>query len=281
MAEDLRGNAITEANVSGSKGLFLVFPRDKRPDRFAIREFVACRPNVAVSHDPSGDPPPQLVTEDGETVRQRARADDACDELVWLELVRDGLVFDLSGLSPGASVRFPVAEHRFDFPEMPTAEHYEVLHLAPGHHLAGGERTMPVAKGLLALARDLADHFEDIAGVIWPPSSSAIGHRFFESVVTVWLEGGPFPALGLTAFSQSVDGALQSEGLEFWIGQELRIEPALVSDKVAATRLGVRLVNQLVLIGGIENSERVVAPDGSRLVLRTSRNGRFVRVWRE
>lgn len=258
-----------------------MFPRDKRPDRLSILEFVACRPNVSVSHDPSRDSHPQLATEDGETVQQRDRAGKVCDELVWVELVRDGLAFDLSGLSPGASVRFPTTQHRFDFADMPTSAHYEVLHLTPGHHLAGGERTMPVAKGLLALARDLADQFEDLAGVIWPPSSSAIGHRFFESVVTAWLDGGPFPALGLTAFSEGVDGALQTEGLEFWIGQELRIEPALVVDKVAATRLGVRLVNQLVLIGGIEDSERVVAPDGSRLVLRTSRNGRFVRVWRE
>jgi len=164
---------------------------------------------------------------------------------------------------------------------MPTGSRYEALQLAPGHHLAGGERTMPVARGLVTLARDLVVHFDDVEAVIWPPSSSAIGHQFFESVVTAWLEGGPFPALGLTAFRETIDGALQSEGLDFWIGQELRIEPPLVSDKVAATRLGVRLANQLILVGGIEGSERVVAPDNSSLVMRTSRNGRFVRVWRE
>jgi hypothetical protein len=278
----MRGSAITQANVSGTKGLFLLFHRGKRPDRLAIREFVACRPDLFVSHDPAGDVVPHLVASDGETVaQQRPATENTTSELVWLELLRDGLVFDLSGLAPGAAVRFPVPEHLFDLDETPSTERYDVLHLAPGHHLAGGERTMPVAKALFGLARDFVDHFEDIAGVVWPPASSAIGQRFFESVVSAWLQDGPFPALGLVAFAESIDGALQSEGLDFWIGQELRIEPALVADKVAATRLGVRLVNQLVLIGGIESSERAVAPDGSRLVMRTSRNGRFVRVWRE
>lgn len=223
-----------------------------------------------------------LASEDGETVTRKGRtAGNSCEELLWVELVRDGLAFDLSGLSPGASARFPEPQHRFDLDTMPTASRYDVLQLAPGHHLAGGERSMPVARGLVGLARDLIDHFDELKAVIWPPSASAIGHQFFESVVTAWLEGGPFPALGLTAFRETIDGALQSEGLDFWIGQELRIEPPLGADKVAATRLAVRLVNQLILVGGIEASERVIAPDGSRLVMRTSRNGRFVRVWRE
>lgn len=277
-----RAWAITESSVSGTKGLFLLFERGKRPDRLAVREFAACHPNVSLSHDPSSDNPIHLVRSDGDTVvREGEGPGSAIGELAWVELVRDGLAFDLVGLAPGEGVQFPEPQHRFDLDSLPTASRFEVLHLAPGHHLAGGERTLPVARGLIALARDLVDHFDHLEAVIWPPSTSAIGHQFFESVVTAWLEGGPFPALGLTAFRETIDGALQSEGLDFWIGQELRIEPPLVSDKVAATRLAVRLVNQLILVGGIESSERVIAPDGSRLVLRTSRNGRFVRVFRE
>lgn len=140
---------------------------------------------------------------------------------------------------------------------------------------------MPVVKAMIALARDLVHHFDSLEAVVWPASRSAIGRRFFESVTTAWLDGGPFPALGLTAFRETIDGAMQSTGLDFWIGQELRIEPPLSSDKVAATRLGVRLVNQLIAVGGIEGDERIVAPDGTRLLLRTSRNGRFIRVSRE
>ncbi|BDI61007.1 hypothetical protein [Qipengyuania nanhaisediminis] len=201
--------------------------------------------------------------------------------MVWLELLRDGLVFDLCGLAPGPSTAFPSADNRFDLDELPGAARHDALQLTPGPHLAGGERTLPVVKSMIGLARDIAHHFDGLTAVVWPPSASAIGRRFFDSVATAWLQGGPFPALGLTAFRETLDGALQSVGLDYWIGQELRIEPPLSSDKLAATRLAVRLVNQLVLVGGLDGDERIVAPDGTRLLMRISRNGRFVRVARE
>ena len=261
--------------------MFLLFARGKRPDRSAIREFVAQERWVTISHDPLEGGGLHLVSDEGETLQSSATTTTPADDLVWVELLRDGLTFDLCGLFPGGASTFASVEHRFDLEQLPGAAHYEALHLAPGHHLAGGERTMPVVKAMIALARDLVHHFDTLEAVVWPASQSAIGRRFFESVTTAWLDGGPFPALGLTAFRETIDGALQSTGLDFWIGQELRIEPPLSSEKVAATRLGVRLVNQLIAVGGIEGDERIIAPDGSRLLLRTSRNGRFIRVSRE
>lgn len=247
-----------------------------------MREFAACHPNVAISHDPDDGSSLNLVTPEADGVNQTGETlADVRQKRVWIEFVRDGLTFDITGLSPGLSADFPQILHRFDLKKIPEQSDYEVLHLTPGHHLAGGEQLIPIAQSLLRLARDLVDHFDELDCVVWPPAASAIGHQFFESIVTAWLDGGPFPALGLTAFHETVDGALQSEGLDFWIGQEVRIEPPLSADKVTATRLGVRLINQLVLVGGIDQSERVVAPDGTNLVMRTSRNGKFVRVWRE
>ena len=136
-------------------------------------------------------------------------------------------------------------------------------------------------RGLLALSRDIIAHFEHAMVACWLPCQSAVGRRFFDSTVTAWLEGGPFPALGLTAFTDESDGSLASVGLSHFIDQELRIEPDLASDKLAATRLGLRLINQLVLVGGIDESERIIGPDGSRLHLRPSRNGKYVKVSRE
>lgn len=262
--------------------MFLLFGRGKRPDHRAIKEFVACNPRVTISHDPCDAAPSFHADNDEDGLDQAGDTmANARNDQGWLELLRDGLTFDLAGLAPGEGKPFPPVSHRFDLSQLPSAETHEVLQLAPGHHLAGGERMMPIAKGLLGLARDLVDHFDELDGVIWPASMSAIGHQFFESVITAWLDGGPFPALGLTAFHETADGALQSEGLDFWINQEVRIEPPLAHDKIAATRLGVRLINQLVLVGGVDSSERVVAPDGTGLVMRPSRNGKFVRVWRE
>ena len=148
-----------------------------------------------------------------------------------------------------------------------------------GAHLAGSGNSLPVLRGMLGLARDLVEHFEQISTVVWPPSASAIGRRFFESTTTAWLDGGAFPVLGLTAFKETIDGGLESIGLEFLIGQELRIEPALTGDKVAATRLGVRLINQLVLSGKILQSEQIIAPDGRELRIAPSQNGRYARLW--
>lgn len=241
--------------------------------------FLSRQHAVRLSHDPAADRAAGLLVAQGEGAAPASGADAQAQE--WLELLRDGLTFDLRGLSPGAQSAAPMIAHRFDFPLAAGQESLEALTIATGPHLAGGERSMPVLRGMLGLARDLTQHFEDLVAVVWAPSASIIGRRFFESVITAWLEGGAFPALGLTAFEQTADGALQTVGLSFWIGQELRIEPPLTADKVAATRLGVRLVNQLVIVGGVEESERIIAPDGTRLVMRPSRNGDFIRVWRE
>lgn len=199
----------------------------------------------------------------------------------WIELLCDGLTFDLAGLAPGSASVFPVIEHCFDFTEIPAPATCDALSIRPGPHLTAGGRSLPVVRAMLALARDLTLCFDDIIALCWSPSRSVMGRQFFETVVTAWLDGGPFPALGLTAFAQTDDGALQSVGLDFWIGQELRIEPPLSNDRVAATRLGIRLVNQLVLGGAITADERILAPDGARLVLRPARDRSVIGVWRE
>ena len=245
-----------------------MFAKGKRPDRDAIAVFAARQQLVTLSH----------VLQSGDTEHAGTGWHG---QQIWTELLREGLTFDLSGLAPGPAVAFPIIEHRFDLAETPSSERFDALAIAPGPHLASGRRSMPVIRGMLALACDLIRHFDDLAAVGWGPSRSAIGRRFFESVASAWLDGGPFPALGLTAFSETPDGAVQSEGLKFWTGQELRIEPPLSADKVAATRLGIRLVNQLVLAGGLETDEWIIAPDGSRLVLRPSGDRDLISVWRE
>lgn len=256
-------------------GLFLLFPKGGRPDDSELRNFAADQRSVSITHDPRD-------AGDNRIANGHAAHDDAMvSQLHWVEVLREGLTFDLIGLAPGEAASFPETRHWFDLEKPPAPPAYEALQVIPGQHLAGGEKSIPVVKGLVGLARDCVHHFDELAAVVWPQSASAIGRRYFESISTAWLDGGAFPALGLTAFNETNEGALQSEGLDFWIGQELRIEPPISSDKAAATRLGVRLINQLVLVGGVNESERVVAPDGTQLVMRPSRNGQFVQVWRE
>ncbi len=279
-----RVSAIATSNVQQDKwpesdhGIFLLFASGKRPDRGAIHRFAASHITAKVSYDPQAEPPLEF-TEDGSAPQSLTECKP--EQLVWLELLRDGMVFDLQGLKPSGEVELPTVDHRFDFDHSRTFAMYEAVRLIPGEHLIAGANTVPVIRCLISLARDLVHEFEDIEAVVWPPSQSVIGRRFFESISTAWLDGGAFPALGLTSFRETVDGGLQSVGLDYLIGQELRIEPSLAAERVEATRLGIRLVNQLILVGGIDESERVTAPDGTRLILRPSRNGNFVRVWSE
>ncbi|MFM7377315.1 MAG: hypothetical protein ACKO1O_04165 [Erythrobacter sp.] len=226
-----------------------------------------------MSHDPVS----------GHTADTPLAGDEAVwpGQLAWIELLRDGLTFDLSGLAPGPASAFPALAHRFDLPALPSPDDYEAMVLRPGPHLAEGAASLPLMRELLALGCDIVRQLDDVLAVGWGPAASAIGRRYFESVTSAWLDGGPFPALGLTAFTSTADPALESVGLAFWIGQELRIEPPLSADRVAATRLGIRLVNHLVLAGGLAEDDRIIAPDGSRLVLRPSRSRALISVWRE
>ena len=257
-------------------GLCLLFAEGNRPDREAIREFVRLQQKVSISFDPAARPNLRLVAEEGDAINQDDSGNERGSD--WLELLCAGLTFDLEGFSPGAPIRTLDVDHSFDFDGKPPPSQMEALRLVPGRHLSGGEASLPVIGAMLELARELIQHFDTLEGAVWPPSSSVIGRRFFESTVTAWLGGGAFPALGLTAFQETFDGALQSVGLSYFIEQELRIEPSLAADKIAATRLGIRLVNQLIILGRLTHEEQVVAPDGSRLALVPSKNGKFIRV---
>ena len=260
---------------SGARGIYLLFADGQRPDSAAIRRFVSQHKNVSISFDPQDRERLQLV--DDRYIHQNV--DPKFQESIWLELLQDGLTFDLAGLSPAHGISASPVETRFDCDQSISEMSKDTLQLLPGSHLSGADGTLPVLRGLLRLARDLVQHFEQVRAVIWPYSESAIGRRFFESSITAYLEGGAFPALGLTAFRETVDGGLQSVGLAHFIGQELRIEPELSADKVTATRLGIRLINQLVMSGALNSVEQVIAPDGSSITLEPSANGRFVRVW--
>lgn len=225
-----------------------------------IREAVESQERIAISHDPAS----------GRT---------ASDPPGWIELLRDGMTFDLSGLAPADPAPLPALEHRFDCPEDLLESRKAALRLAPGPHLVAGGHSLPVVRTMAGLAAALVRALPDVRAVAWAPAASLIGPGFFASTVEAWLAGGPFPALGFTAFRATVDEGLQSVGLAHFTGQELRIEPDLAADRTAATRLGVRLVNLLVGVGPLKASERVTGLDGAPLRLDPSPNGRYVRVY--
>lgn len=240
-----------------------MFRAGTRPDVATVRRTVEAAERVAISH--GGE-------EEGNAAGQQA---------LWLELLIDGMTFDLSGMAPGAGYMATELRNRYgvasDFGETLG----EALCLLPGPHLAGGRATVPVVRAQAALGAELVRRLPGALAIAWTPARTLVGRDFYLSMVDAWLAGGPFPALGLCAFRQMLGGAIQSEGLGFFTGQELHFDNAQFPDPAAAVQLGLRLVNELVGGGRITETMSLTGPDGARVTLRPSGNGRFVRVERD
>jgi len=201
------------------------------------------------------------------------------DEAHWLELLTNGLTYDLVGLAPGAPADAPPRAHAYSLPPDLEPAVMEALTIRPGPHLAGGHTLAPVVRSMAALGAALAA-MEGVEAIAWHPARCWTGPAYFREAVLRWIEGGVFPSLGLTALALNPDGGMHSEGLAVFTGQELRIEPELTKDRAEGAKIGVRLIDYLVETGPVELAQRIAGPDGRPLRLEPSANGRFVRVWR-
>ncbi|MCB2050634.1 MAG: hypothetical protein KDE63_04305 [Novosphingobium sp.] len=264
-------------------GVSLLFTRGRRPDKDAVARLATeCRTfsltgldnTTARAADGTTDAALNGHGANGEFAGHR-RNDGSED---WLELLANGLTFDLCGLAPGHSAPSVQCVYPFDLQESFCASDYEAIWLVPGPHLAGGERMLPVVRAMVGVAAALCDA-PGLAAIAWHPARSCIGPRYFTSVVGNWQEGGVFPGLGLVGLQTSADGAMQSEGMAFFTGQEIRIEPELAGDRTAAAKIAVRLIDYLVSAGQLREGMEVTGPNGQLLQLEPSANGRFIRVW--
>ncbi len=250
-------------------GLSLLFRKGERPDAAMIRALAAQNDSFAISHDPAS----------------RTGADEQIAVLsplanapLWVELLVDGLTLDLSGLSAGVTEDCPACAHRFDLSDELDAYGVEALLLKPGPHLSGGAGLTPVIRAMLGLASELCT-LDGIVAVVWHPARSWISPRYFASITRNWLDGGVFPGLGLVGLGDSADGGMQSEGMSFFVGQEVRVEPELTEDRPGAARIAMRAIAYLAERGPLEGAEHIAGPEGRALRIEPSANRRFVRVW--
>jgi len=243
---------------AGEGALVLLFERGQRPDAHAVRAAVEGADRLSITHEFAG------------------RSGDTSG----FELLRDGMTYDLTGLAPGLAETVPLQRHRYGLEDSFDQSDFEALALRPGPHLVAGAHSLPVVRTMAGVAAALLPGLPTLRAVAWPPAGSAVGPGFFASTVATWLSGGAFPALGFAALAEEADGSLRSEGLAWFNGQELRLAADLAKDRTAAARLGVRLINQLVLQGRVTEPEVIVAPDGGRLALEPTRDGAIVRVRR-
>jgi len=239
----------------------LLFAEGQRPDLSAIAQLARTEAGFAISHDP---------TDDGAIVT---------DGTQWVELIANGLTFDLEGLAggPPSANRSPV--HCFGLPSDFDGERLAGVSIKPGRHLAAGAAMPPVLRTLASLAAELSQ-LNGLQAVAWHPARCwSLPDKFRDGVMS-WLDGGAFPAFSLAALVPSLDGGMQSEGLAFFVGQELRLEPEITGDRVDAGKLGVRLLSWLYERGPLTAAEKLSLPGGAELRLEPSANRRFVRVWK-
>lgn len=240
-----------------SSAVSLLFAAGERPDAAAVAALSRSGSAFSISHEPSGG---------GKGPR-------------WIELLVNGLTFDLVGLAGGDAAPMPALGHLFGLPIDLGGARIRAVTLRPSHHLAAGASMPPVLRALASLAADLTE-LPGVQAVAWHPARCWSQPTRFREVVRTWVGGGVFPAFYLVALAVGPDGGMQSEGLTQFIGQELRLEPELTRDGAEAAKLAVRLIHWLYEHGPLNAAERLPALDGGEVRLEPSGNHRFVRAWK-
>lgn len=238
--------------AAGETGLSLLFAAGQRPSAEDVarlsRSVTAGGSSFGISHRPG-------------------------DEEGWLELISSGLTFDLAGLGPAPPAAQPVVAHRFGLSPEFVPNEFEAVSLLPGVHLSGGEGLIPVVRVTVGLAATLCE-LAGVAAVVWHPARSALAPAYFSRVVNGWLEGGPFPGLGLAALQPASNGRMVSEGLAFLTGQELVLAFAPDEPPSSVARLALRLMHELVGRGGIHAPAQVLGTAGEQILIEPSPDGR-------
>jgi hypothetical protein len=244
----------------------LLFAAGRRPTSDSIRQLAESEGGFSVTFDPSAKAPSQDVSANAA-------------EPLWVEVLVTGMTFDVGGLAPGPSAEPPPCVHGYALAANADPIGLQALTLRPGDHIARGGHMPPVVRALASLAATLS-LLDGVEAIAWHPARSWCGGKYFRDAVRRWLDGGVFPGLGLTSLALTPDGGMQSEGLSLFTGQELRLEPELMSNAAAGAKIGVRLIDLLVGVGKIDRPQRIEGADNQPLRLEPSANGRFVRVWR-
>lgn len=172
------------------------------------------------------------------------------------ELLRDGLTFDLAGLAPAPQRGIPAVVHRVALPNDFNYDALEAAWFMVGPHLAGAENLLPVLRVAAAILRHLTA-LSGLQAIVWRPARIIMSPAWFAEAVGVWLAGGPFPALALTALARC-EGGIESEGLAFLTGQEFRLHARGGAPNREDSRIAVRLTDWLVAHGRVDTPREVV-----------------------
>lgn len=191
-----------------------------------------------------------------EAARERISVNSAkFDELEMLEVIVDGMPFLLSRLSAMETGQ-KLAEERFEqlFCGLPSTGEKAVT-VAPHDSLTSGRHLPEVNHRILLLGKWIGQSLAATAAA-WIPSRRIASLAYFDETVSAYLDGGPFPALFQTSFSQVRAGCFQTSGLEYFAGQEIRLTaPPDYSASDMAERL-IRIIDDIATHGRIDTPAR-------------------------
>lgn len=196
----------------------------------------------------------------------------------WLELQAMGLTFDLSGLAPLPSASSAPAEHYFGLDGTAAGESTDILRLAPGPHLAGATRMMPVLRVLAGLGAELA-RLPGIQAVSWETAQSRMAPAYFMSAIRAWLSGGAFPSPGLTGLVRRDDGGIESQGFSLFAGYEVAIEPMPGEAVQDLAKLAARVMHHIVQFGTTDLS-KLTDSQGRAVMAEPVGSEGILRLWR-
>ena len=216
-----------------------------------------------------------LLLADGEPIGSRFIASHLPDpEAGWLELLAAGLTFDCRGLAPAPGEPMPAHDALLGLEAKPQGE---AISLAPGPHLAEAAGMIPVLKVLSGIGATLAG-LPDVVAVAWNPARCWMPAGYFRKVVSGWLAGGPFPALGLTSLQRNPDGSIETVGMDLITGQELLFAPDRKLAPADAARIAVRLIHALIEVEPLAGPHEFTGPEGETIDVVPIGGGRQLRV---
>jgi hypothetical protein len=192
-----------------------------------------------------------------------------------VELLRDGLTFDLSGLAPQDAEAAPPPRHRIGLGPAADLTGCEILTLRPGTHIAAAAHLLPVVRVAGALLLELAQ-LPGVIAVSWRPAANAVSPEWFAKAVGAWLGGGPFAAFAMASLARAGSG-VRSEGLAFLTGQELQLElPGEGSAGAAEMGVAVRLLDWLVAHGKVQDAREIELVGAGRYTLAPGPTGEVI-----
>ena len=149
----------------------------------------------------------------------------------------------------------------------------------PGVHIAAGAALLPVVDAMTGMAAVLARHLP-IKAVCWNPASSWMDAGYFVRIIDTWRDGGAFPVLGLVPLAPGHDGAIASNGLRHFTGQDVILESRPGEDPSQIVQLAGRIVDHLIGQGPLAGQQDLVGPEGETLRARVDAQSGIVRIAR-